>query len=86
MQPGKKALLAYLMLSLFLPYHSVGKELTLHDALNVHVYNTKYVKGKRLALANILMECDNFRKSMLPSLSLNLTPVSFDRSMRLLQS
>lgn len=86
MQPGKKALLAYLMLSLFFPYHSVGKELTLHDALNVHVYNTKYVKGKRLALANIQMECDNFRKSMLPSLSLNLTPVSFDRSMRLLQS
>ena len=86
MQPGKKLFLAYLMLSLLLPYHSVGKELTLHDALNVYVYNTKYVKGKRLALANTLMECDNFRKSMLPSLSLNLTPISFDRSMRLLQS
>lgn len=86
MQTSKKTHLAFLMLLLFLPCHSVSKELTLHDALNVHVYNTKYVKGKRLALANILMECDNFRKSMLPSLSLNFTPMSFDHSMRLLQN
>lgn len=86
MQLGRNTLLAYLMMSLFFPDRSAGKELTLHDALNVYVYNTKYVKGKRLALSNTLMEYDNFKKSMLPSLSLNLTPISFDRSMRLLQS
>lgn len=86
MQLDKKTFWAYLIMSLFLPNHSVGKELTLHDALNVYVYNTKYVRGKRLALANMLMEYDNFKKSMLPSLSLNLAPISFDRSMRLLQN
>lgn len=72
--------------SMFIPCHSATHELTLHDALNVHVYNTRYVKAKRLALANALMECENFRKSMLPALSLNLAPVSFDHSMRLLQN
>lgn len=71
---------------MFIPCHSATRELTLHDALNVHVYNTRYVKAKRLALDNTLMEYDNFRKSQLPAFSLNFSPVSFDHSMRLLQN
>ncbi len=86
MQYCKRTFLTFLMLSLLHPYPLMGMELTLHDALNVHVYNTKYVRGKRLTLANIQMEYDNFRKSLFPSLSLSLTPISFDRSMRLLQN
>ena len=86
MQLNSKILSIFLPIVLFLSNHCVGKEVTLYDALNVHVYNTKYVRGKRLILANTLMECENFRKSMLPSLSFNFTPISFDRSMRLLQS
>lgn len=86
MQLSSKIFWGYLTMVLFLSNHSVGKKVTLYDALNVHVYNTKYVRGKRLVLVNTLMECENFRKSMFPSLSLNLTPISFDRSMRLLQN
>lgn len=86
MQLNSKILSIFLPIVLFLSNHCVGKEVTLYDALNVYVYNTKYVRGKRLILANTLMECENFRKSMLPSLSFNFTPISFDRSMRLLQS
>ena len=41
---------------------------------------------KRLAYENSLLEYDNFKKSLLPSVSLSLTPVSFNRSMRLLQN
>lgn len=59
---------------------------TLDDAINVYVYQTKYVKGKHLLLENTLMECENFQRSFLPSFSLSLSPVSFDHSMRLLQN
>ena len=65
---------------------SYGEELNLHDALNIHVYNTTYVKTRWLAYENTLMEYENFKKSFLPSFSLNLTPVSFNHSMRLLQN
>ncbi len=86
MQIVRGIFLSCLIMTLFLPCLSVGQELTLYDAINVCVYNTKYVRSKRLALANTQMEYDNFKKSLLPSLSLNLTPISFDRSMRLLQN
>ncbi len=70
----------------FFPHNLYGEILHLHDALNVYVYNTTYVKTQRLAFENAVMEYDNFKKSMLPSLSLNFTPVSFNHSMRLLQN
>lgn len=85
MRTKKKIYLAHLLLS-FSVLDSSAKELTLHDAINVYVYHTKYVKTKRLVLENTLMECDNFKKSLLPSFSLNFNPVSFDHSMRLLQN
>lgn len=82
----KIIILTCVIYPMFIPCHSATRELTLHDALNVHVYNTRYVKAKRLALDNTLMECENFRKSLLPAFSLNFSPVSFDHSMRLLQN
>ncbi len=84
MQLKNIILAIYLSLS-FLPY-CYGEGLDLHDALNVHVYNTTFVKTKQLELENSLMEYDNFRKSLLPALSLNFTPVSFNHSMRLIQN
>lgn len=79
-------LFMYLIQFFFLPCYSEGKELTLHDAINVYVYNTRYVRTKRLAFENTLMEYENFRKALLPAFSLNLRPVSFNHSMRLLQN
>ena len=63
-----------------------AESLTLYDAVYVHVYNTKSVKVQYLALDNALMECANFRKSYLPALQFNLSPISFNRSLRLLQN
>lgn len=63
-----------------------GHVVSLKEAIDVRVYNTRYVQEKRLAYENSLLEYDNFKKSLLPSVSLSLTPVSFNRSMRLLQN
>lgn len=63
-----------------------GHVVSLQEAIEVHVYNTRYVLEKRLAYEKSLLEYDNFKKSLLPSVSLNLTPISFNRSMRLLQN
>jgi len=63
-----------------------GYVVSLQEAIEVHVYNTRYVQKTRLAYENSLLEYDNFKKSLLPSVSLNLAPVSFNRSMRLLQN
>ena len=63
-----------------------GHVVSLQEAIEVHVYNTMYVREKRLAYENSLLEYDNFKKSLLPSVSFNLTPVSFNHSMRLLQN
>lgn len=41
MQLNSKILSIFLPIVLFLSNHCVGKEVTLYDALNVHVYNTK---------------------------------------------
>lgn len=85
MRSNRVILYTYLLL-FFFPDDSYGEKLSLHDALNIYVYNTKYVKSKRLVFENALMEYDNYKKSLLPALSLNITPVSFNHSMRLLQN
>lgn len=85
MQEIAKAILGLGMLVSSMPVYA-GHVVSLQEATEVHVYNTRYVQEKRLAYENSLLEYDNFKKSLLPSISLNLTPVSFNRSMRLLQN
>ena len=85
MQQIAKAIFVIDMLVSSMPVYA-GHVVSLQEATEVHVYNTRYVQEKRLAYENSLLEYDNFRKSLLPSISLNLTPVSFNRSMRLLQN
>lgn len=63
-----------------------AEEVSLNDAINKYVYNTIYVRTKLLALQNNILEYENYKKSFLPTFSLNLTPVSFNHSMRLLQN
>lgn len=85
MQQIAKAIFVIGMLALSMPVYA-GHVVSLKEAMEVHVYNTRYVQEKRLAYENSLLEYDNFKKSLLPSVSLSLTPVSFNRSMRLLQN
>ncbi len=79
------SLLSYLFLTFTTPCYPIGK-LTLSEAINIHVYHTRFVKIQQLAYENALMEYDNYRKSHLPSFSFNTTPISFNHSMRLLQN
>lgn len=86
MQFVSKTFLA-LWIQLLSPFsYSAERELVLYDAINVYVYQTKYVKSRRLALENTRLEYDNFKKSLLPAFSLNFSPISFDHSLRLLQN
>ena len=85
MQQIAKAIFGIGMLVSSMPVYA-GHVVSLQEATEVHVYKTRYVQEKRLAYENSLLEYDNFKKSLLPSISLNLTPVSFNRSMRLLQN
>lgn len=81
----KEIMLLICLLTLFIP-SCYGIKVSLQDALHVYVFNTTFVKVKRLSYENSLLEYDNFRKSLLPSFSLNFTPLSFIHSLRLLQN
>lgn len=83
-----KLIIRYLFVCsiVFFPTCCYGEEVSLNDAINDYVYNTIYVRSKRLVLKNRLLEYENFKKSFFPALLLNLTPVSFNHSMRLLQN
>lgn len=62
-----------------------ARVLTLEEALEKAVLTTIPVKRGRLEYENRLLECENYRKQYLPSLSLNISPFSFNHSMRILQ-
>ena len=49
-------------MALSMPVHSENI-VSLDDAVNKYVYNTRYVKTQRLVLENALLEYDNFKKN-----------------------
>ncbi len=55
-------LLYILLMALSMPVHSENI-VSLDDAVNKYVYNTRYVKTQRLVLENALLEYDNFKKN-----------------------
>jgi len=78
----------YLILSFIVvlsPKVCAKKTLTLGDAINFYTFSSPIVKSERLNFENEQMEYENYQKGFLPSLQLELNPVSFNRSMRLLQ-
>lgn len=62
-----------------------GRTITLDELLNVYALQSPTVKTLRLQYANSLLEYENYRKGFLPSVSFDITPISFNRSLRLLQ-
>lgn len=60
--------------------------LDLRDAINIHIYKTNNVQKAKLTYDNAQLEYANYQKSFLPSLSTNITPISFSHSMKLLQN
>ncbi len=59
---------------------------TLEDALAIHLYNTSNVQLYHKTLENSRLEYEIFMKSLLPSIKINLTPLSFNHSMKMLQN
>lgn len=59
---------------------------SLEDAIDKYVFNTRKVKTEKLRYNNIKLEYSNYRKSYLPALGITLTPISFNRNMTLLQN
>jgi outer membrane protein TolC len=59
--------------------------LTLSDVINNYLFKSSTVISERLKLENELLEYDNYKKGFLPCFQLDLSPLSFNRSMRLLQ-
>lgn len=62
------------------------KTVTLHDALNTHLYNTLNVQLHRKAYSNAMLEYKIYKKSLLPSIELSMTPISFNHSLKMLQN
>lgn len=84
----KKGRLAAMLCALVLSCQSAGAEtrvLTLEEALEKAVLTTLPVQEGRLEYENSLLEYENYRKQYLPSLSLDISPFSFNHAMRILQ-
>ena len=60
--------------------------MTLDDALTIHIYNTRDVRIQRMAYENAMLEYGIYRKSLLPSVQFDVSPLSFNHSMKMLQS
>ncbi|MDD6437904.1 MAG: TolC family protein [Prevotella sp.] len=59
---------------------------TLDEIVNVYALRAPQVRKLRMAYQNAILEYENYRKSFLPSIGIQLSPVSFNRSLRLLQN
>ena len=81
---GIHALTLLLLITTVQP-QATARVLTLEEALEKAVLTTIPVKRGRLEYENRLLECENYQKQYLPSLSLNISPFSFNHSMRILQ-
>lgn len=75
------------LLHLFIPLYGQGKAeiVTLKEVINKLSLESPDAQIEKLNFQNELLQFENFKKSYLPSISLSFSPVSFNRSLRLLQ-
>ena len=62
-----------------------SSEITLDEVVNVLSLKSSAAQIERFNYQNELLQFENYKKSFLPSLSLNFNPINFNRSLRLLQ-
>lgn len=65
---------------------TANQELTLDHVINVLSLESVSAKIEKLNYSNDVLEFENYQKRKLPSISFSLSPVSFNRSIRLLQN
>ena len=79
-----------LLASLFVSRVAYSQEsvqtVTLDEVVNVLSLKSSAAQIEQLAFQSELLQFENYKKGYLPSLSFNLNPVSFNRSLRLLQN
>lgn len=61
------------------------RKVTLDEVIDTLSLNSSAAKIENLYFKNDLLQFQNYKKSLLPSLSLNVNPVNFNRSLRVLQ-
>jgi len=59
---------------------------SLNDVLNIYALNSPKAKMIRIKYKNDILEYENYKKSFLPSISLGLTPLGFNRNFNLMQN
>ncbi|HHV84569.1 MAG TPA: TolC family protein [Petrimonas sp.] len=78
-------LLILLLFNLFFSAHSQVKQLTIECVIDSLSLISPKAEIENLNFQNELLFFENYKKSFLPSLSINFSPVSFNRSYRVLQ-
>lgn len=61
------------------------RAITLDEVVNVLSLKSSAAQIEKLNYQNEILQFENYKKSFLPSLSLNFNPINFNRSLRLLQ-
>lgn len=83
-------LMGILLTNLHLVVPLYGQEIagtvTLKEVINKLSLESPDAQVEKLNYHNALLQFENYKKGFLPSISLNLSPVSFNRSLRLLQN
>lgn len=64
---------------------ATAREISLEEVVNDLSLKSSAARIERLNYQNELLQFENYKKSFLPSLSLNFNPVNFNRSLRVLQ-
>ena len=65
--------------------HTSEELITLGQVIDTLSLCSNVVKTEELKFRNELLEYENYRKGFFPAISLNVSPMNFNRSLRLLQ-
>lgn len=76
----------FLAVSITVCAQSGYKSVTLHEVVDVLSLESPEAHIEKFNYQNEILQFENYRKSFLPSVSFNLTPISLNRSLRLLQN
>ena len=76
------------ILIIFIPIFFYGQpvSISLEQVLNEWCISSPDAKKIKLSYENILLEFENYKKELLPSIAFSLNPINFNRSQRLLQN
>jgi hypothetical protein len=82
---GRIYVFVFILLSSHFPIQSQVRKITIDKVIDSLVLVSPKAKIENLNFQNELLLFENYKKSFLPSLSINFNPISFNRSYRVLQ-